>query len=125
MFHTKNTIAYFLYEYDDIIHTQLLECFLDHRLLKSISDSSLVIDTTKQINGVFTPLSRCYSPRCQVNNVTCYSPLCPNKQIPGLLRIVQQTNNDDGTNMVRWIVIKMLRIVATLFVILKKQLNLL
>ncbi|KAI8884101.1 hypothetical protein K501DRAFT_272036 [Backusella circina FSU 941] len=94
-----NTIAYFLYEYDDIIHTQLLECFLTHQLLKSTTDSYLVIDKAKQISGIFTSLSRCYSPRCQVSNITCYSPLCPNKQISGLLRLVQQTNNEDSTNM--------------------------
>ncbi|KAI9354668.1 hypothetical protein BD770DRAFT_473904 [Pilaira anomala] len=48
------------------------------------------------ITGIFIPLTPCYSRSCQINKQTCYSPLCPNKRISSLLRLVntKQTEQD-------------------------------
>ncbi|KAG2237627.1 hypothetical protein INT48_004530, partial [Thamnidium elegans] len=94
-----DTIGYFLYEHNDLIHTQLLDCFISHGLLYS-KENSFTINYDAYMNGIFIPLTKCYSPSCQLNNQTCYSPLCPNKRISSLLRLVnsKQTKEQDVDN---------------------------
>ncbi|EPB83211.1 hypothetical protein HMPREF1544_10059 [Mucor circinelloides 1006PhL] len=82
-----DTIAYFLYEHQDIVHSQLLDSFLDHGLLTSNHASQLKINYNIACSGIFIPLTKCYSPSCQPNDVSCYSALCPNKRMSGLLHI--------------------------------------
>ncbi|KAF1803788.1 hypothetical protein FB192DRAFT_1245787, partial [Mucor lusitanicus] len=82
-----DTIAYFLYEYQDIVHSQLLDSFLDHGLLTLNHASQLKINYNIACSGIFIPLTKCYSPSCQPNDVSCYSALCPNKRMSSLLHI--------------------------------------
>ncbi|KAG2210896.1 hypothetical protein INT47_000050, partial [Mucor saturninus] len=87
-----DAIGYLLYEYDDTIHVQLLDCFIQHKFLKRDTTSFTIHDHEK-ITGIFTPLTKCYSPSCQINQ-TCYSPLCPNKRISGLLHLTNAHEQD-------------------------------
>ncbi|KAI9478132.1 MAG: hypothetical protein EXX96DRAFT_483067, partial [Benjaminiella poitrasii] len=84
-----DTIGYILYEYDDMIHNQLLDCFIQHGFLTRIKGASYLTFSHQKrtISGVFLPLTTCYSSFCQPNKSTCYSPLCPNKRISSLLHI--------------------------------------
>ncbi|GAA5800893.1 hypothetical protein HPULCUR_006332 [Helicostylum pulchrum] len=94
-----DTIGYFLYDHNDLIHGQVLDCFISHKLLLyKLAENNFSINYDACMNGIFIPLTKCYSPSCQLNNQTCYSPLCPNKRISSLLRLVnlnQQTQEQD------------------------------
>ncbi|KAI8338285.1 hypothetical protein BC941DRAFT_425165 [Chlamydoabsidia padenii] len=60
----------------------------DHTILDEECDSALTTPTTELssplvdcfVNGIYTPLTRCYAPSCDERN-SCYSPLCPNQQL--------------------------------------------
>ncbi|KAI8647212.1 hypothetical protein BD408DRAFT_473554 [Parasitella parasitica] len=82
-----DTIGYFLYEYQDIIHSQLLDSLIDHGFLTLVNASHLQINYGINVSSIFTPLTRCYSPSCQPNDASCYSALCPNKRMSSLLHI--------------------------------------
>ncbi|KAK4510331.1 uncharacterized protein ATC70_004761 [Mucor velutinosus] len=105
-----DTIAYFLYEYQDIVHSQLLDSFLDHGLLTLNHASQLKINYNIACSGIFIPLTKCYSPSCQPNDMSCYSALCPNKRMSSLLHIYndfqqqqEQQQQDTPPNKRDWI----------------------
>ncbi|GAN01138.1 hypothetical protein MAM1_0005d00569 [Mucor ambiguus] len=105
-----DTIAYFLYEYQDIVHSQLLDSFVDHGLLTLNHASQLTINYNIACSGIFMPLTKCYSPSCQPNDVSCYSALCPNKRMSSLLHIYndfqrqqQHQQQDVPSNKRDWI----------------------
>lgn len=42
------------------------------------------------IQGVYTPLTRCYSNSCSISQPDCYSPLCPNRFLQQKLEVSPQ-----------------------------------
>lgn len=84
----------------------MLDCFLDHGLLTTVNASQLKINYNRTASGIFLPLTKCYSPSCQPNDVSCYSSLCPNKRISSLLHIYneqQQQQSEEQVSQKDWI----------------------
>ncbi|CAO3643747.1 unnamed protein product [Mucor fragilis] len=78
-----------------IVHSQLLDSFLDHGLLAVNHASQLKINYSIACTGIFLPLTKCYSPSCQPNDVSCYSALCPNKRMSSMLHIYNDCQQEE------------------------------
>ncbi|EIE89601.1 hypothetical protein RO3G_14312 [Rhizopus delemar RA 99-880] len=52
-----------------------------NKLYNSTSEIYTLVITNEKIEGVYTPLARCYSMSCLPGQPGCYSPLCPNKLV--------------------------------------------
>ncbi|KAG1380030.1 hypothetical protein G6F61_004423 [Rhizopus arrhizus] len=52
-----------------------------NKLYNSASEIYTLVTTNEKIQGVYTPLTRCYSTSCLPGQPECYSPLCPNKML--------------------------------------------
>ncbi|KAF7728098.1 RHO1 GDP-GTP exchange protein 2 [Apophysomyces ossiformis] len=77
----------------------LLDSFIHHRLLTTSDDHFDMIATS--IHGIFTPLTMCYSSRCDGRRQGCYSPTCPHKTLNGKLRLWD--TDGGGKPVVNWI----------------------
>ena len=81
---------------------------MDHGLLTIVNASQLKINYNRTASGIFLPLTKCYSPSCQPNDLSCYSSLCPNKRMSSLLHIYneqqqQQQQSDEQVSQKDWI----------------------
>ncbi|CAO3623866.1 unnamed protein product [Cunninghamella blakesleeana] len=78
-----NIIGFMLSNYPTTVHEQLLETFIQLKLLQHIPSSIYYRILSTDINGVFTPILQCYSHTCNSRNVrqSCYSPTCSQKYI--------------------------------------------
>lgn len=79
---------------------------MDHGLLTTVNASQLKINYNRTASGIFLPLTKCYSPSCQPNDVSCYSSLCPNKRMSSLLHIYneqQQQQPEEQVSQKDWI----------------------
>jgi hypothetical protein len=58
------------------VHEQLLKAFIQLRLLERVPLTAYYRIVNAQVNGVFTPVTSCYSSTCNYQR-PCYSPCCP------------------------------------------------
>ncbi|KAI8141746.1 hypothetical protein BJV82DRAFT_161104 [Fennellomyces sp. T-0311] len=56
---------------------QLFGLLVDHKLLVPFDQYYQVVQTSTFAQGVFVPLTQCYSSRCTPRQPSCYSPSCP------------------------------------------------
>lgn len=72
------------------VQAQLLQSLVSHGVLVPLGEFYQV-RATAAAQGVFVPLTRCYSYLCADGRDPCFSPTCPHSTLIGPLRTIQDT----------------------------------